>query len=195
MTLVSAIILLFFVMDAIGNIPLFLAVLKNVDKNHYKMIIIRELIFAFFILVLFLFFGQEILSALQISSASLSIAGGIILFLIALKMIFPDHSEDTLKNINPEPFIVPLAIPFVAGPSAIATVLLITSREPERWPEWLLALFIAWLITGIILFFSSGLKKILRDRGLTALERLMGMILTTISVEMFLDGIQMFIEN
>lgn len=181
-------------MDSSGRQTLFIAVLKNVNPKKYKLIILRELIFALIILIAFMFFGQHILTTLQISESSLSIAGGIILFLIALKMIFPDHSDETTKNMNPEPFVVPLAIPFVAGPSSIATVMLIMSREPNRWLDWLIALGLAWFVTSLILVFSGGIKKILRERGLIAVERLMGMILTTIAVEMFLSGLKRFLE-
>ena len=196
MTVFSAALLLFLVMDPFGNIPFFLTTLKNVDAQRQKKIIIRELLIALLVLVLFLFFGQYILKLLQISEPSLTIAGGIILFLISIKMIFPPSGSGGIfeENIGGEPFIVPLAIPYVAGPSALTAVLFIMSREPERWAEWLIALILAWLSSGVIIFLSNGLKQYLGERGLIAIERLMGMILTTIAVQMLMTGISQFLS-
>jgi len=194
MTVFSAALILFLVMDPFGNIPFFITALKNVDPKRHKKIIIRELLIALLVLTIFLFFGRYILKILQISEPSLTIAGGIILFLIAIRMIFPTPGGVFQENIGGEPFIVPLAIPYVAGPSALASVLLIMSREPERWLEWLSALLIAWILSGVIIFLASNLRKFLRERGLTAMERLMGMILTTIAVQMLLTGIKEFLR-
>lgn len=188
MTLFSAAVLLFLVIDPFGNIPLFLSVLKNVDDRKQRKIIVREMLIALLILVLFLFTGQYILVFLGISEPSLSIAGGIILFMIAVKMIFLGSEKLFGDTPEGEPLIVPLAIPFIAGPSAIATVLLLMAREPSRWLEWFTALVCAWLLSGIILLFSNHISKIVGNRVLTAIERLMGMLLTTVAVEMFIKG-------
>ena len=193
MSIFSAALLLFLVMDPFGNIPFFLTALKNVDEHRQRRIIIRELLIALFVLVLFLFAGQYILKILQISEPSLTIAGGIILFLIAIKMIFPTSGGAFEENIGGEPFIVPLAIPYVAGPSALVAVLFIMSREPGRWLEWLFALVLAWFTSGVIIILSSGLRRYSGERGLIAIERLMGMILTTIAVQMFMTGIHQFL--
>jgi len=190
MSVLSAAVLLFLVIDPLGNVPFFLCVLKKVDEHRRRAIILREMAIAFGVLVLFLFCGQYLLLLLQISEPSLSIAGGIILFIIAIRMIFYGSEkvfDDVLKG---EPLIVPLAIPSVAGPSAMATVLLFMAREPARWPEWLAALAAACLLSGTILFFSSGLIRLLGERVLVATERLMGMILTTVAVEMFLSAVR-----
>ncbi len=133
------------------------------------------------------------LQLLQISEPSLTIAGGLILFLIAIKMIFPTKQGVFGQGAGGEPFIVPLAIPYVAGPSALATVLLITSREPDRWLEWLIAIGSAWLATGLILLFATAFGRFLGERGMIAIERLMGMILTAIAVQMFMTGISQFL--
>ncbi len=188
MTVISAALLLFMVMDGLGNIPLYLTALKNVEPERRTKVIIRELLIALLVMIIFLFSGQAFLSALHISEPALTATGGVILFLIALKMIFPPETHGPHKN-EEEPFIVPLAIPYVAGPSALATLLLIMNGEPERWPEWLGALFIAWFATGIILLMAGPLAKVLRNRGLIAIERLMGMILIAISIQMLLNGI------
>ena len=194
MTIYSAAILLFLVMDPLGNVPVFLTVLKDVDPDRRGRIIIRELMISLALLLLFLFFGRFILDAMQITEPSLSIAGGIILFLIALKMIFPPQNGATYSS-EKEPFIVPLAIPLIAGPSALATVLLMISREPSRAFDWVIAILIAWTVTILILISSSHFSRFLGKKGLVAIERLMGMILTTISVEMFLAGIREFMAG
>jgi len=184
----SAAILLFLVIDPFGNIPLFLTILKSVPAERRKGVIAREMLIAFFVLVLFLFAGRYILGYLDISEPSLSIAGGIVLFMIALKMIFIG-SEKIFGDIPAgEPLIVPLAIPLIAGPSAVATVLLLMAREPSRWPEWFAALIMAWFVSGLVLLFSDYVGRLLGDRVLTAIERLMGMLLTLVAVEIFVKG-------
>ncbi len=193
MTLWSAAIMLFLVMDPLGNIPIFISVLSDVDEKRRRRILIRELIIALFIMLCFLFFGNRLMNAMSISSPALSIAGGIILFIIAIRMIFPIRHRALMgDNPNSEPFIVPLAIPLVAGPSTIATIMLMSSNEPNRLLDWLVVILITWLVSAVILLFSDILSKVFRKRGLAAMERLMGMILTTIAVEMFLKGLATF---
>jgi multiple antibiotic resistance protein len=190
MSIFSAALLLFLVIDPFGNIPFFLSVLKHIEYRRQRRIILREMVIALGVLVFFLFAGRYILLLLDISAPALSMAGGIILFLIALKMIFSDVEEIFGKSPEGEPLIVPLAIPFIAGPSALATVLLLMAREPSRWPEWLVALTAAWLLAACILFLSNQISRLLGYRVLIAIERLMGMLLTTIAVEMFIKGIK-----
>lgn len=192
-TIVSAALLLFLVMDPVGNIPLFLTTLKNINAKRQRIIILRELLIALVVLVVFMFTGKQLLGLLQISEPSLTVAGGIILFLIALRMIFPPDRRHPDVDLDGEPFVVPLAIPLVAGPSAMASVMLIMSQDPGRWQEWLIALLIAWSISGFILFMASGLRKYLGVRGLIAIERLMGMVLTTIAVQMVMSGVKKFL--
>lgn len=194
MTLTSAALLLFLVIDPLGNIPFFLAALKQVEPARRRKVIGRELLIALAVMVIFLFAGRYILNLLHISEPSLSIAGGIILFLIAVRMIFPAY-KGLQEEIEGEPLIFPLAIPFIAGPSALATLLLITSREPERWAEWLLALLIAWLASAIILYGAMDwLSRLMGAKGLIAMERLMGMLLTLIAVQMFMTGVTLFLS-
>ena len=194
MTLLSAALLLFLVMDPLGNIPLYLTALKNVEATRRVRVILRELLIALTIMVLFLFGGQYFLGALNISEPALTTTGGVILFLIAIKMIFPPAEHLSPANED-EPFIVPLAIPYVAGPSTLATLLLIMNNEPQRWPEWLSALLLAWGISGFILLYAGFLAKVLRNRGLIAIERLMGMILVAISIQMLMDGIAKYMAT
>ena len=192
MSLLSATVLLFLVLDPFGNVPFFLSVLKAVPDERQSRVIIREMLVALVILVVFLFGGQYLMAVLQISEPSLSIAGGIVLFLIAIKMIFGGYEYAFSGYGSEEPFVVPLAVPAVAGPSAMATILLLMAREPGRWPEWLLALLLAWFSCGLIVLTSAKLHRLLGDRILTALERLMGMLLIVVAVEMFIKGIQRF---
>jgi multiple antibiotic resistance protein len=194
MTLYSATITLLLVMDPLGNVPLFLSVLNNVSPKRRQWIILRETFIAFIILSLFLFFGQHILEGMHISQPALQISGGIILFLIAIRMIFPDHSQDDKTQESGEPLIVPLAIPLIAGPSTMTIVMLLANQAPYDNLRWFTALTIAWLITTIILVFSNVLRKLLGERGLTAMERLMGMILTTMAVQMFLTGFEQYLH-
>jgi len=189
MSIVSSALLLLLVMDPLGNIPAFLSALKDVDPARQPRIVIRELLIALVIMIVFLFAGQVVLGLFHISESALTIAGGVILFLIALRMVFPSADRPS-EDIKGEPFIVPLAIPFVAGPSLLATELLLMSREPERWRDWLLALAGAWLATAIILMLASRLRAFLSQKGLVAMERLMGMVLVAIAVQMFLSGIE-----
>jgi multiple antibiotic resistance protein len=190
MTIYSAILLLFLILDPVGNIPLFLVALKNVDPRKHYRIIFRELLIGLATLILFLFLGKYILALFHVSKSSLNIAGGMVLFLIAIKMIFRGSEDVFSISVEGEPFIVPLAIPLIAGPSAMTMVIILMASEPGRWLEWLIAIIIAWILTSIILMFSEGLRKLLKRRGITALERLTGMLLVTISVEMLITGIK-----
>jgi MarC family membrane protein len=192
MSVVSAIFVLLFVMDPLGNVPLYLTALKDIPSARRKRIVVRESFIALAVLVFFLFVGRYFLDLLQISEPALGIAGAIVLFLISLRMVFGGTETSFASASGGEPFVVPLAVPLVAGPSTIATVLLLQGREPERVFEWLLALVAAWFLSTIVLFFASGLGRALGDRVLIALERLMGMILTAVAVQMFLTGVQRF---
>lgn len=188
MTLISAIVLLFLVIDPFGNVAFFVAALNVVEPKRRKRVIIRELVIAYIVMVAFLFVGRPFLAVMNISGPALTIAGGVILFLIAIRMVFPIRGTTTQEELDGEPFIVPLAIPYVAGPSVLAVELLFMSNEPERWPVWLLAVTAAWAATAVIVLFGSQVAERLGPRGLVAIERLMGMILVAISIQMFLTG-------
>lgn len=191
----SAGILLFLIMDPLGNIPLFLSLLRNVSPERRRRVMVRELIIALVTLFGFLFCGGYVLRALQLRPESISIAGGIVLFLIGVKMIFPPREGGIFgATPNVEPFIVPLAIPGVAGPSAMAALMLMTNSAPGRTADWSIALFSAWLATALILLSSTYLFRLLGTSVLTALERLMGMLLVALSVQMFLDGIAVYLH-
>jgi len=190
MTLLSAAALLFLVMDPFGNIPLFLVYLRGLPPQRQRRIVCREMLIALAVLVIFLFCGRFVLGLLHVTESSLGIAGGIILFMIAVNMVFHGSERMFGGQTEGEPFIVPLAIPLVAGPSSMATVMLLMARQPGRWADWLLALMAAWMLSGLILLLSSWFSRALGTRGLTALERLMGLLLTTVAVEMFIQGVR-----
>ena len=192
--ILSASVTLFFVMDPIGNIPIFHAILKDVPLKARIKIIFRELIIALGILLAFLLMGTQILSFLGLTQPALNVAGGIILFLIAIRMVFAMKTLGVDED-ETDPFIVPLAIPMVAGPSAITILMVQATSQPTRKFEWFLALLLAWIMTTAILVASPFILNILGQRGVRALERLMGMLLILISVQMFLDGIGEYLSN
>jgi len=190
MDVFSAALLLFLVIDPIGNIPAFLSILNNVPAEKRRTVLSRELLIALATLILFLFFGKYVLTALQISQASLGAAGGIIVFLIALRMIFPGPKGVMVEEVDGEPFIVPLAIPLTAGPAAMTTLMLLMARDPQDWPRWLAALLLAWSASSIILLLANQLARLLGKRTIVAIERLMGLLLTAVAVQMLIDGIE-----
>lgn len=186
----SAAVLLFFLMDPLGNIPVMLSVLKGISPKRQRMIIIRELIIALVVLVIFLFGGQSLLDFLHLEQESVTIAGGIILMIIGLRMIFPTSDGIMGKQGDEEPFIVPIAIPMIAGPSVLAMLILMTKNEPEYTNNWFIALLVAWALTAVLLLAAPLIYKILKKRGLKAIERLMGMILVMLAVQMLTNGIK-----
>jgi MarC family membrane protein len=195
-TIFSAALLLFLVLDPFGNIPFFIGALASVPRERHSRIIVRELLIALAVLVLFLLAGQPLLRALQISEPALRAAGGTVLFLISIRMVFPrPGSAAGEEELSGEPFVVPLAIPYIAGPSALASVLLIMNQEPDRWPEWLAALGLAWSSSGLIILMSSLLARRLGRRVLIAIERLMGMLLTALAIQMLMTGIRQFLSS
>jgi MarC family membrane protein len=189
-TFISATILLLLVMDPVGNAPFFMSCLSDVPRHRQKVIILREGLIAYGVLVAFLLFGRYLLEILHLSEESMRLAGGIVLFLIAIKMVFPTKGGMFGETPDGEPFIFPLAIPLIAGPSALATVLLFASQDPDKMLEWVGAVTVASVITTSVLFFSSYLVRFIGMRAMRASERLMGMLLTAIAVEMIVSGIK-----
>ncbi len=188
----STAILLFFILDPLGNIPLLLNVLKKVDKKRRPKIIIRETLIGLGILVIFLFFGDNFLSVFHLEKESITLAGGIIFFVIALKMIFPDPSGGNLfgSKDSSDPLIVPIAMPMIAGPAALATLLVLAKTNQENITLLFASLMLAWTASTIVLLLSPLLYKLLKENGLAALEKLMGMLLLMMSVQMFINGIR-----
>ena len=175
-------------MDPIGNIPIYVSLLSSLPPKRQRMIIIRELLIALSVIILFTFVGNPLLNLLHIGEETTLIAGGIILFIIALKMIFPKGKDPFGDSPDKgEPYIVPLAIPLVAGPSVLAATMIYSRRE--HFGTLTLCICIAWALTTLILMISPFLKKLLGSRGITACERLMGLLLTLMAVQMFFNGL------
>jgi multiple antibiotic resistance protein len=184
---------LFLLMDSIGNIPLFISILKGISRKRQLQIIFREMLIALGIMILFNFLGDYLLAALQVTQYTVLISGGIILFLIALKMIFPVKDSDQASAADKEPFIVPLAVPLVAGPAVLAAIILYSGQETGALSS-VLAIIAAWIVTTLILLSSTFLNKIMGTRGIAACERLMGLVLTMIAIQMFLEGLAQFLS-
>ena len=190
--LFSATILLILVIDPFGNVPLVVAALKNAAPERRARIVLRECAAAYVILLGFMLGGRTFLQWLHLSEESLTIAGGIILFLIAIRMVFPRPEGIFGDPPGAEPFIVPLAIPAIAGPSALATVMLMASRDPGKIGTWLVALTVAMVATTAVLALADRLQRWLGERAVLAFERLMGLVLTALAVEMLLSGVRSF---
>jgi multiple antibiotic resistance protein len=188
----TAFITLALVMDPLGNVPLFLSVLKDVSPERRTRIVLRELAIALVVMLLFLYAGKQLLSLLNLQQEAIAIGGAIILFLISIRMIFPSPHGIMGETPEGEPFIVPLAIPAVAGPSVLAISMLLVSNNPDQMLEWTIALIAAWFLSSLVLLASPLLLKLMGNRGLIASERLMGMILVIISVQMLLDALKAF---
>jgi len=191
----SAIVTLFLVMDPLGNVPLFLSVLKTVPSHRRQRVLLRELGIAYGVLVGFLLIGNALLHFLGLQPEAVSVAGGIVLFLIALRMIFPGQGSLTEGGPEGEPFVVPLAIPLIAGPSTLATLLLLERTVQGSTMTLLLVVTVAWALGGVILLSSTFLYRALGQRGLIAMERLMGMLLVMVSVQMLMNGIAAFMQR
>ncbi|HYC37388.1 MAG TPA: MarC family protein [Usitatibacter sp.] len=192
---VSAFILLALVVDPFGNVPLVNAMLAEVAPARRRRVIVRECLVAFATLALFMLFGRKLLEVMHLSETSLSIAGGVILFMIAIRMVFA-HPEGAFgPHEAGEPFIVPLAIPLIAGPSALAAVMLMATRDPARLGMWMAALTAAMAMTTLVLLAGDRLQRRLGDRAMQAIGRLMGLILTALAVEMLLGGIKVFVGS
>ncbi|MFO7306209.1 MAG: YhgN family NAAT transporter [Gammaproteobacteria bacterium] len=190
----SAIVTLFLIMDPLGNVPIFLSVLKNVPRHRRRRIVVREVLIAYGVLLVFMLLGDRFLQILHIEQETISIAGGIVLFLIAVRMIFPQRGSFS-DSPEGEPLVVPLAVPLIAGPSAMAALLLLQRADPSATVELWLALTVAWALTAAILIAAPFFYRVLGERGLAAMERLMGMVLVMISVQMGLNGVRAFMTH
>lgn len=189
-SIISTMMLLLFVLDPFGNVPLLLSILKNANQKQRYKTIIRESVIGLFILLIFFFFGEQFLSVFHLQTEAITIAGGIIFFVISLKMIFPNAQGDSIfSSKEDDPLVVPIAMPMIAGPGALATVLVLVKTNTEHLGALCTSLFLAWGISSLILLFAPVLYSILKNKGLTALERLMGMLLLIMAVQMFIDGI------
>jgi MarC family membrane protein len=196
--ILAASMILFLVMDPLGNIPIFLACLKHVEERRRSAVILRESCIALGILLFFLVLGPGVMRWLSIGPTALQLTGGLLLFLIAVGMLFPGSLQLAGGNgegCDEEPLVVPLATPAVAGPSTIATIMILASKPEHTLGEWLAALAISWTATTLILLLSPRLSRWLGPRGLSACERLMGVVLAVVAVQMILDGIVEFVKQ
>lgn len=188
MSIFSIAFSLFLLMDAIGNVPIFLSVLKEIDPKRQRFIIFRELLIALFIIIVFYYLGEMLLNFLSISQQAVLISGGIILFVIGIKLVFPSPDETNRYKAGKEPFLVPLAVPLVAGPATLAAVVLYSHQKiPDLIA--LAAIAMAWAASTVILISAPFLKRVLGDRGLEACERFTGLLLILMAVQMFLNGL------
>lgn len=192
---VSAVLLLLLVCDPFGNIPIFISALREVPRERRRRIILRECVIAFLVLSVFVFVGQPFLRVLGLSELSLQIGGAVVLMLVAIRMVFPTAEGVYGHPPGGEPFIVPLAVPALAGPSALATVLLMVSRDPSRTLQWLAAIAIVMAVSAVVLAFAERIQQWLGERVTVAFERLMGLILAAIAVELMLRGIKQFVAT
>lgn len=191
----SAVVVLTLVTDPFGNVPLVNAMLGGVAEQRRRLVIARECLIAYLLLLAFMFGGQSFLALLHLSQTSLSIAGGVILFMIAIRMVFAKLAGTFGGEPGAEPFIVPLAIPLIAGPSALATVMLMASRDPGKVGMWAAAITVTMALTTVVLLAGATLQRRLGEHAMQAIERLMGLILTVIAVEMLLAGIREFVKG
>jgi len=192
---VSATILLLLITDPVGNIPIFANALKAVPAERRPRVILREVLIAFLLLLAFMFVGDGFLRVMNLSQLSLQVAGGVVLFLIALRMVFPPPPRAPADEPAGEPLIVPLAIPGLAGPSALATVMLLVSQAPERRWEWVGALCVTMAACAVVLLLAERLQRRVGPRVLQAFERLIGLILVALAVEMLLRGAKLFVQQ
>ena len=188
-------ILLLLVTDPFGNVPLFVNSLATVAPARRWRVVVRECAIAFIVLLLFMFFGRHFLAAMQLSEVALRIGGSVILFLIAMRMVFPQAPGNGESTLQGEPFIVPLAIPALAGPSALATVLLFSSHEVRDVMVHVAALTAVAAVWLGVFLSAERLQRALGPQVMTAFERLMGLILTAMAVEMLLAGIRAFLKS
>lgn len=180
------------IMDPLGNVPLFLAALRNTRPERRRRVVVRELLIALAVMLVFLFGGGLFMRLFNLDGSALSVAGGMILMLIALRMIFPTPERSLRERSDHEPFIVPLAVPYVAGPSLLAMLIVLVSSNPEALGSYLIAMVLAWLVSAVVLYFGGGLHRLLGEKALVAVERLMGMVLVIIATQMILDGLADF---
>jgi MarC family membrane protein len=189
---ISAFVLLLLVLDPFGSLPIFVSVMSGVPQERRRRVALREAAIAFGVLLAFMLAGQGFLGLMRLSERSLEVAGGVILLIIAIRMIFAGGAEVYASDGQREPLIFPLAVPLMAGPSAMATVLLLASRQPDRMWHWVGALTLAMLVSGSVLLAADRIRRWLGESMVSAIEKLMGLVLTAVAVEMILAGLKRY---
>lgn len=193
MTFASLILILFLIMDPFGNISSFIDQLKTTPPSAYKKTVLRELLFALAVMILFAFIGEGLLLFLSLSKTTVYISSGLILFLMAFQILFPTSKSLRKSLPSTVPYIIPLAIPLIAGPSLIATIMLFTVEKPLVL--LLAAILIAWMLATLVLLFSKEIQAVIKENGLIAIERLMGMILILLAIQRVAEGIILFVNG
>jgi MarC family membrane protein len=191
-TFLSAFILLLLVLDPFGSLPIFISILGGVLPERRTRVAVREVTIAFIVLLGFMVAGQAFLTLMRLSERSLEVAGGVILIIIAIRMIFGGGEIYGADVRGREPFIFPLAVPLLAGPSAMATVLLLASRQPEHMLQWIGALTAALAVSGVVLLAADRIRRVLGSQMVAAVEKLMGLVLTAVATEMILAGLKRY---
>jgi MarC family membrane protein len=193
-TFLSALVLLLLVLDPFGSLPVFISIMRGVAPERRTGVALREAAIAFGVLVAFMLSGQGFLTLMHLSERSLEVAGGVILVIIAIKMIFGTGADNAYApdGVVREPFVFPLAVPLLAGPSAMATVLLLASRQPDHIVRWIGALTVAMAVSGAVLILADRIRRLIGDSMVNAIEKLMGLVLTAIAVEMILAGLKRY---
>ena len=193
MQVISLAITLFFVLDPFGNLPIVLSLLHKVEESRRWKVVLRESLIALFLLVVFYAVGPQFISLLGVDSSDLTICGGVVLGIIALKLVFPDEGGSHNKEQDAEPFIVPLAIPLMAGPSALATVMIMAAQSAAQPLAGLGMMTLAWFVTALLLILGVRLGSFIPSRLLVAFERLSGLLLAVISVHMIMTGVRAYL--
>jgi len=194
-TFISATVLLILITDPLGNIPIFISGLQKVSPSRRRLVVFRECAIAFGVLLFFMLFGRSFLELLHLTDQSLRVAGGVILLMIAIHMVFPPETRsDDNSPSSKEPFIVSIAIPMIAGPSSMATVMLMVNRSPNKLLVWITALVITISVTMVVFLSSVKTKEILGEQAIQAIERLMGLVLCALAVEMLLEGLAVYLR-
>jgi MarC family membrane protein len=193
-TFLSALVLLLLVLDPFGSLPIFISVMRGVPAARRTRVALRESAIAYGVLLLFMATGQAFLELMHLSERSLEVAGGVILLIIAMRMIFASGGELYAGDGSEqrEPLIFPLAVPLLAGPSAMATVLLLASRQPDRLLHWVAALTVAMAVSAAVLIGADRIRQWIGHSMVSAIEKLMGLVLTAIAVEMILAGLKRY---
>ncbi len=195
MDLLTAIGLLLLTIDPLGNVPCFISILQPVPPERRRAVVFRELFVALGLMLAFLVAGRQLMEGLGIRAEAISIAGAIVLFLVAIEMILPGQGRRGIgEGEDRDPFIVPLATPLLAGPSTLATIILITNK-PNGLVTCLWAVLISWGVVFVILMSAPAIMKVIKERGARAVERLMGMLLVMLSVQMFLNGLREYLAH
>jgi multiple antibiotic resistance protein len=194
MSLFDITLVLLLIMDPIGSICAYQSLVKELDPKRQNWIIFREMLIALAVMIGFNYLGEHIFNILELSETTVRLSSGVILFLIAIKILFTAPDSPRANLPKGEPFIFPLAVPLIAGPALMATIMLYAHLEPYE-SIMLAAILIAWLISVAVLFFSRQIKNVLGQNGLMALERLIGMVLVLLAVQRFLEGVLLFWAN